>query len=100
MPLYVYHAVQDEVTPIGRTDALVRRYCDVGADIAYDRLTLGNHSEGSRNGRAAALAFLRRVLTGAAAPAPAGCVTADRAWNASAAARKRSPDAVPFWPME
>lgn len=101
MPLYVYHAIDDEVTPIALTDALVARFCDVGADIAYDRLTGVLHSEGNENGRAAALAFLRKVLTGTYTPNPAGCVIADRTYESSSvAARKRSANAAPSWPME
>lgn len=98
MPLYVYHSVADEVAPVDPADALVNRFCGAGADIVYDRLTLGNHSEGNANGRAASLAFLSHVLmVDDAPPRGLGCVITD---HAGPARQKRSPDAVPFWPMD
>ena len=35
MPLYIYKAVQDEITPIADTDDLVGRYCKVRVNILY-----------------------------------------------------------------
>lgn len=47
-PLFVYKAIADEVSPVADTDALVDKYCDVGANIWYQRNTVGSHvSEGS-----------------------------------------------------
>ncbi|KYK56469.1 hypothetical protein DCS_03469 [Drechmeria coniospora] len=64
MPLYVYKAVEDEVSPINETDALVARYCGIGVDVTYLRNTAGGHTAEYYNGRPGALEFLTAVLMG------------------------------------
>jgi hypothetical protein len=64
MPLFIYKAVEDELSPVADTDALVARYCGVGADIQYQRNTVGGHGSEDENGDAAAFAFLSSVLEG------------------------------------
>ncbi|TAQ87220.1 hypothetical protein B7494_g4479 [Chlorociboria aeruginascens] len=75
MPLFVYKAIQDELSPVADTDALVERYCAVGANILYQRNTVGGHLAEYINGEESALAFLSAVLDGSyAAKYPAtGC---------------------------
>lgn len=64
MPLFVYKAVADEVTSIGSTDQLVQRYCGVGANIVYERNTIGGHLAEETNGDQSALEWLAKVLGG------------------------------------
>jgi hypothetical protein len=64
MPLFVYKAIKDELSPVADTDALVARYCGVGATIQYQRNTVGGHGSEDENGDAAAFAFLASVLEG------------------------------------
>ncbi|KAE8377118.1 lipase [Aspergillus bertholletiae] len=64
IPIYAYKAVHDEVSPVGDTDELLKRYCGVGANILYERNTIGGHSAESINGHARALQFVSSVLGG------------------------------------
>jgi hypothetical protein len=64
MPLFVYKAIEDELSPIADTDALVARYCGVGATIQYQRNDVGGHGAEFQNGEASAFAFLVSVLEG------------------------------------
>lgn len=72
IPLFVYKAINDEVSPVADTDALVARYCGIGADILYQRNTVGGHEAESANGDPAAFEFLASVL-GGTYTATAGC---------------------------
>lgn len=64
MPVYAYKAVADEISTVSDTDALVEKYCGLGANILYQRNLIGGHSAEEANGDAAATAFLDAVLTG------------------------------------
>jgi hypothetical protein len=64
MPVFAYKAIEDELSPIADTDALIERYCAVGANILYERNTVGGHSADFINGEASAFAFLSSVLDG------------------------------------
>ena len=64
MPLLIYKAIADEITPINDTDLLVESYCSVGANIVYERNTVGGHIAEETNGDARALQWLGQVLTG------------------------------------
>ncbi|KIH89847.1 lipase 1 precursor [Sporothrix brasiliensis 5110] len=64
MPLYVYKAIKDEVSPINDTDALVERFCGVGVNINYDRNTNGGHSAEGTNGRDGAITWLNSIFDG------------------------------------
>jgi hypothetical protein len=64
MPLLIYKAVHDEVTPIASTDALVDRYCGVGRNILYERNTIGGHVSEEVNGDKRAFEWLSKVLSG------------------------------------
>ncbi|RMD39243.1 hypothetical protein DV735_g5887, partial [Chaetothyriales sp. CBS 134920] len=82
-PLYAYHAVKDLVTPISDTDDLVNKFCKIGANIFYERITVGGHSAGAINGRSTALAWLETVLTGSYGSKykTIGCTIQDAAYN-------------------
>ena len=79
IPLYVYKAIGDEVTPIEETDALVDKYCTVGANIFYQRNTVGGHAAEQTNGLAGALEWLSGVLDGtySSSPLSQGCTIQD-----------------------
>ncbi|MCJ1449269.1 MAG: hypothetical protein MMC23_009789 [Stictis urceolatum] len=64
MPIFAYKAIGDDVSVIGDTDALIERYCAIGANIKYERNTIGNHAQESLNGAARAMAFLKAVVAG------------------------------------
>jgi hypothetical protein len=64
MPLFAYKAIGDEVSPIGDTDALVDKYCAVGASILYQRNTVGGHEAEDINGDARAFDWLSSALNG------------------------------------
>lgn len=64
LPLFIYKAVGDEVTPIESTDALVDRYCGVGGNILYERNSIGGHVVEEINGDARAFEWLEKVLSG------------------------------------
>ncbi|KAK0714734.1 secretory lipase-domain-containing protein [Lasiosphaeris hirsuta] len=64
MPLFVYKAVYDELSKVADTDALVNRFCGVGANILYHRNLAGGHNEELVNGRQRAFAWLSSVLDG------------------------------------
>ncbi|KUI54539.1 Lipase 10 [Cytospora mali] len=77
LPLFVYKALEDEVSIINDTDALVSKYCSIGANILYQRQTIGGHVASYFNGRPSALAWLNSVLGGTYAQdySTAGCTT-------------------------
>ena len=64
MPLLAYKAVADEVSKIEDTDALVEKYCEVGASVLYQRNFVGGHEADAINGDAFALEWLSSALAG------------------------------------
>lgn len=64
MPLYVYKAIHDEISPINDTDALVKKYCGIGATILYERNPVGGHAAEATNGGPQAVRFLESVFAG------------------------------------
>lgn len=64
MPLFIYKATQDEISPVEDTNTLVTRYCDVGANILYERNIVGGHLAEETNGDASAIQWLKGVLEG------------------------------------
>jgi hypothetical protein len=64
MPLFVYKAIAEEIAPIEDTDALVEKYCGVGANILYQRNTIGGHLAEMYNADASAFEWLSSVLDG------------------------------------
>lgn len=89
MPLFVYKAVTDEVSPVADTDDLVNKFCKVGATIQYERNTIGGHSAGAVNGEASAFQFLSQVLGGTYSPPEQGCSIKDVAYNVTSSSMKR-----------
>lgn len=77
MPVFVYKAIGDELSPILDTDSLVERYCAVGANILYHRNSVGGHLAEYINEEAAAFAFVGAVLddTYASSYKTTGCLT-------------------------
>jgi Secretory lipase len=72
-PMFVYHAVNDELIPIAGTDATVRTYCASGDSVTYTRDELSEHVSLAVIGAPAALSWLTQRLTGGAVPH--GCTT-------------------------
>jgi hypothetical protein len=72
-PMFVYHAVNDELIPIAGTDATVNNYCAHGTSVTYTRDELSEHVSLAVIGAPAALSWLTQRLTGG--PAPGGCTT-------------------------
>jgi hypothetical protein len=64
MPVFAYKAINDEQSPVAETDALIDRYCGIGANILYQRNTVGGHLAEDINAHADALAFVTAVLDG------------------------------------
>jgi len=73
MPLFVYKSILDEVSVIGETDALVEKYCRKGADILYERNTVGSHAQELVLGDYKAFQWLITTLEGTYGPKVAGC---------------------------
>ncbi|KAH7152761.1 secretory lipase-domain-containing protein [Dactylonectria macrodidyma] len=63
-PLFVYKTVKDEISKIQDTDELVKKYCGIGANILYQRNSVGTHSQDAVYSLAAAVEWLSVVLTG------------------------------------
>ncbi len=63
-PAFIYHAILDELNPISASDALVDRYCAMGAVIAYDRSLVGEHILLQETGAPAAVAYLADRFAG------------------------------------
>jgi len=72
-PLFVYHAVNDELIPIAGADATVSGYCADGDSVTYTRDLLSEHATLALIGAPAALNWLTQRLTGGAVPQ--GCTT-------------------------
>jgi hypothetical protein len=72
-PMFVYHAVSDELIPIAGPDAVVPAYCAQGDSITYYRDDLSEHASLAIIGAPAALAWITQRLGGGAAPQ--GCTT-------------------------
>ncbi|KAI4598701.1 hypothetical protein KJ359_002593 [Pestalotiopsis sp. 9143b] len=73
-PVFAYKAIRDEVSPVADTDALVAKYCALGATITYERNTLTTHKDEQDAESAHAFAFLQSVLDGSYVPPADGCV--------------------------
>ncbi|KAK4251395.1 hypothetical protein C7999DRAFT_10883 [Corynascus novoguineensis] len=83
MPVFVYNAVHDELSNIMDVDALVDRFCGVGANILYHRNMAGTHNQEIVNGRQRAFAWLRSVLDGTYGQLypPMGCTIQNVTYN-------------------
>ncbi|WP_157514228.1 lipase family protein [Nocardia concava] len=72
MPLYIYHAMNDETAPLPDTDALIGDYCARGVNVTYHRLPGVEHLTGNVAGSPAALEWIGQRLTGAPAGSTCG----------------------------
>jgi hypothetical protein len=63
-PLFIYKAIHDQTSSIEGTDDFVQRYCRYGANIWYQRNTVGEHLSEIVNGKPRAKHFLQDVLGG------------------------------------
>ncbi|KHN93840.1 Lipase, secreted [Metarhizium album ARSEF 1941] len=68
IPMFVYKAVRDEVSPVAETDALVRGYCGAGASIEYLRDESANHGTLAVVAAPEALSWLRGRMDGQGRP--------------------------------
>ena len=73
VPLFVYKATGDEISPVADTDDLVAEYCVDGAKIEYHRDLIGNHETEAITGSASALAWVLDRLNGESVSS--GCTT-------------------------
>ncbi|KIL85043.1 hypothetical protein FAVG1_11916 [Fusarium avenaceum] len=63
-PVFAYKAIGDEISAVADTDALIERYCANGANILYQRNTVGTHLQESTYSRRAAFDWLETILKG------------------------------------
>lgn len=73
MPVYAYKAIHDENTNIRTTDEHVARICGVGANVRYDRNTVGGHEDEAISGGRRALKWLSDALDGRQLEPANGC---------------------------
>ncbi|PNY25270.1 Lipase 4 [Tolypocladium capitatum] len=73
IPLFIYKAVHDEISPVADTDGLVAKYCHAGVGVTYEKDSSSDHSELAINGAPRALSWLISVMNGH--PPAAGCTT-------------------------
>ncbi|KAH8811278.1 lipase 1 precursor [Xylogone sp. PMI_703] len=64
MPIFAHKAIADEISLVADTDKLVDRYCTVGANILYQRNTVGGHNAEAVNGAPAVFEWLASVFGG------------------------------------
>ncbi|CCG83943.1 protein of unknown function [Taphrina deformans PYCC 5710] len=64
MPVFAYKAIGDELSPVVDTDRLIARYCGIGANIVYNRNTVGMHATEMANGDSRTFRFISDVLNG------------------------------------
>jgi hypothetical protein len=74
-PLYIYHAINDELLPSRDVDGLVARYCKEGVSVQYTRDIASEHIVLVATAAPGALAWLGDRLGNPARPAPKGCTT-------------------------
>jgi hypothetical protein len=68
MPMFIYKAIADEITPIGPTDETVQRWCDGGADITYERNTVVGHISEIESGKPRVIEWLWSVFNESYSP--------------------------------
>ncbi|KAF4430523.1 lipase 1 [Fusarium acutatum] len=62
MPMFLYKAIQDLFCTIDLTDATVDRLCKNGAEITFERNTVGGHVSEIENGKPRAFRFLQGIF--------------------------------------
>lgn len=99
-PLFFYQAVPDEITKISETDAVVERYCGVGADILFERNSVGSHYEEADNSYGAAVQWLKDLFDGQQVPGKAeGCVIRGVTRNVTSSALTKRGDKSNIWDL-
>lgn len=73
MPLFVYQAINDETTIIDSTDKHMDLICGVGANVLYQRNTVGAHEDEYVSGGIRALEWLGQILDGNQPEPTLGC---------------------------
>lgn len=76
IPLFIYKAVGDEISPVADTDEVVATYCSAGATVEYHRDVIGEHISEAIFGSASALSWVADRLNGIPV-ANKGCVKLD-----------------------
>ncbi|XXG94900.1 hypothetical protein Hte_001159 [Hypoxylon texense] len=64
IPLFVYKAIGDEMTPIADTDAHMEHYKRFGVSVLYERNTVGGHVSEIVNGQGRAIEWLASAFDG------------------------------------
>ncbi|RMI32742.1 lipase family protein [Nocardia stercoris] len=70
-PVYDYHAIPDEVVPVGQDDTLTRNWCAAGGTVLIDRDPEAEHVSESMLRETEALDYLADRFAGI--PAPSSC---------------------------
>lgn len=84
MPIFVYKAIGDQLCPIDQTDATMKRWCESGAEISYERNTVGEHISEIENGKPRAMRWLWSVFDETYQPVVEGCTSTDVSVDVSA----------------
>ncbi|TLD18497.1 hypothetical protein PspLS_10300 [Pyricularia sp. CBS 133598] len=77
VPVYAYKAIHDENTNIRTTDEHVARICGVGANVLYERNTIGGHEQEAVSGGRRAMKWLSDALDGRKLEPTSGCKVRD-----------------------
>ncbi|KAG5660105.1 hypothetical protein KAF25_003627 [Fusarium avenaceum] len=64
MPMFVYKAIGDQFCPIKLTDKTMERLCSAGAEVTYERNTVGGHVSEIENGKPRVFRFLESIFDG------------------------------------
>lgn len=75
IPLFWYKSILDEVSPIGDSDSLEKKYCAAGATVEYTRDLLSNHGGYAVEGAPLAFSWLKKVMNGEDGAVKDGCST-------------------------
>lgn len=65
MPVFAYKAIEDRLALVEVTDLLFERYCEVGANVLYERNTVGGHVAEITNGAPRSVNWLASIFEGA-----------------------------------
>lgn len=63
-PTYVYHEILDEVIPIELADTMVKKWCEDGTPVTFQRSLTAEHVFGSHSGAGPVLTWLATTLSG------------------------------------
>ena len=71
-PIFIYHAVADELLPMRETNVLVAGYCRAGVTVAYYQDPASDHNSLAVSGATLAVSFLGARFGGVRAPSTCG----------------------------